>query len=437
MTNYIEITDVYALEVLDSRGTPTVEAHIQAYSNGRTIEGYAIVPSGASTGIFEAAELRDNDNRYNGKGVRAAVNSVNEIIAPRLIGMNVLDQTAIDKLLIDLDGSANKVRLGANALLAVSIAAAVTGAKALDLPLYRYLGGFNPKEMPVPMMNIMNGGKHADNTIDFQEFMIMPVGAANFSEGVRMCCEIYHSLKGVLKAKGLSTGVGDEGGFAPNLASPEDAIENILEAVEKTGYKPYEDIVLAMDAAASELYKDGFYHFEGEGSAKNTEIKRTADEMIDYYEVLCEKYPLISIEDGLDQEDFSGWQKLTERLGSKVQLVGDDLFVTNTERIQKGIDLKCGNSVLIKVNQIGTLTEAFDAIQLAQKNKMTAIVSHRSGETEDTVIADIAIALNCGQIKTGAPARTDRTAKYNRLLRIEYELENTAVYKGKKAFYNL
>lgn len=437
MTNYIEITDVYALEVLDSRATPTVEAHINVYSGGRIVEGHAIVPSGASTGIFEAAELRDGGRRFNGKGVRSAVNSINEIIAPRLIGMNILDQRAIDSLLIALDGSSNKSRLGANALLAVSMAAAVTAAKALDLPLYRYLGGFNAKELPVPMMNIMNGGKHADNTVDFQEFMIMPTGAESFSEAVRMCCEIYHNLKAVLKSKGLSTGVGDEGGFAPDLSSPEEVIENILEAVEKAGYTPYDDIMLTLDAAASELYSEGVYYFEGEGRAKNTQIKRNSDEMIDYYAELCEKYPIISIEDGLDQEDWEGWQKLTERLGDKVQLVGDDLFVTNTERIKKGIELKCSNSVLIKVNQIGTLTEAFEAIELAQKNNMTAIVSHRSGETEDTLIADIVLALNCGQIKTGAPARTDRTAKYNRLLRIERELEENASFKGNEVFYNL
>ncbi len=440
MTNYIEITDVYALEVLDSRANPTVEAHISVYHDGRIISGCACVPSGASTGKFEAVELRDGGSRYKGKGVLCAVNNINDIISAKLIGMNVLDQTAIDNMLISLDASPNKARLGANATLAISMAAAATAAKALDMPLYRYLGGFNAKQLPLPMMNIMNGGRHADNTVDFQEFMIMPVGAPTFGEGLRMCCEIYHSLKDVLKSKGLSTGVGDEGGFAPNLPTAYEVIDNILEATEKAGYKPGLDIMLAMDAAASELYgDDGLYHFEGESRATGSEneIARTSKEMVDYYENLCSTYPIISIEDGLDEEDWEGWRLLTERLGSKIQLVGDDLFVTNTHRIKKGIDLGVANSVLIKVNQIGTLTEAFDAVTLAQKNNMTAVISHRSGETEDTTIADIALALNCGQIKTGAPARTDRTAKYNRLLRIERELESCGEFCGRKVFYCL
>lgn len=432
MTNFIKITEVYALEILDSRANPTVEAHVTAQCCGRTVCGHAAVPSGASTGKFEAVELRDGGERYCGKGVQKAVENINTLIAPKLIGMNLLDQTAVDELLLSLDGTPNKSGLGANATLAVSAAVAVTAAKALDIPLYRYLGGFNAKQLPLPMMNIMNGGKHADNTVDFQEFMIMPVGAGSFGDAVRMCCEIYHKLQSVLKEKGLSTGVGDEGGFAPDLATAEEVIDNILLAVEKAGYKAGSDIMLAMDAASSELYKDdGLYHFEGEG------VTRTSEELVDYYESLCDKYPIISIEDGLAEEDWDGWKILTHRLGNRIQLVGDDLFVTNTERIQKGIELGVANSVLIKINQIGTLTEAFNAISMAQKNNMTAIVSHRSGETEDTAIADIAVALNCGQIKTGAPARTERTAKYNRLLRIEHELDKCAIFPGEKAFYNL
>lgn len=437
MDNYFEITDVSAIEILDSRANPTVEAHINVWVGGKIISGSACVPSGASTGAFEAMELRDSGERYLGKGVLTAVNNVNNIIAPRLIGMNILDQTAIDSLLIQLDSTPNKARLGANAALAVSLACAVTASKVLDIPLYRYLGGFNAKQLPLPMMNIMNGGKHADNTVDFQEFMIMPTGAPTFSEGLRMCCEIYHTLKKLLKSKGLSTSVGDEGGFAPNLPTANEVIDNIIEAVEKAGYIPGEDIMLAMDAAASELYgDDGLYHFEGESKCTGNEVRRTSAEMIKYYEELCAKYPIISIEDGLDEDDWEGWKQLTQSLGDKIQLVGDDLFVTNTKRIKKGIELTTANSVLIKVNQIGTLTEAFDAIELAQKNNMTAVISHRSGETEDTVIADIALALNCGQIKCGAPARTDRTAKYNRLLRIENELGENAVFYGKNALKN-
>ncbi len=437
MKGYYEITDVFAREVLDSRANPTVEVEVVAEE--RYI-GRAIVPSGASTGKFEAVELRDNDERYCGKGVQTAVNNVNDIIADEIIGMNVLDQAAVDKKLIELDGTPNKAKFGANAILGVSMAVARAAAEALSLPLYQYLGGFNAKTLPVPMMNIMNGGKHADNTVDLQEFMIMPIGAKSFKEGLRMCCEIYHTLKSVLKGKNLATSVGDEGGFAPNLATADDVIDNIIEAVEKAGYKAGEDIKIAMDAASSELYKDdGLYHFEGETRAKgaNEEITRTSSEMVDYYAALCDKYPIISIEDGLAEEDWEGWKMLTERLGNRVQLVGDDLFVTNTERLEKGIELGVANSILIKVNQIGTLTETFDAISLANKNNMTAVVSHRSGETEDTTIADIVVAVNAGQIKTGAPARTDRTAKYNRLLRIEEELDSVGVYPTNNCFFNL
>ncbi len=438
MTNFIEITDITANEILDSRANPTVEAAVSVKYGGRTICAHAAVPSGASTGKFEAAELRDGGRRYMGKGVKKAVENINTVIAPQLKGMNVLDQCALDAALIALDGTPNKSALGANAILAVSTAAAKVAAAALDIPLYRYLGGFNTKRLPLPMMNIMNGGRHADNTVDFQEFMIMPTGAASFSEGVQMCCEIYHSLKAVLKAKNLSTAVGDEGGFAPNLPTAYSVIDNIIEAAEKAGYKAGSDIMLAMDAAASELYgEDGLYHFAGESVSAGSDVARTSDEMIAYYEDLCSRYPIISIEDGLDEEDWDGWQRLTEKLGDKIQLVGDDLFVTNTKRISKGIELGCGNSVLVKINQIGTLTEAFDAIELAQKNNMTAVISHRSGETEDTTIADIALALNCGQIKTGAPARTDRTAKYNRLLNIEKELGRKAEFEGMRSFYNI
>ncbi len=433
MTCNFEIVDLTALEILDSRGNPTVEAEVKVRCRGRIIRARADVPSGASTGSFEAVELRDGGKRYKGKGVLKAVENIEHTIKKHIVGMNVLEQAKIDKVLTELDGTPNKSNLGANATLAVSLAAAKAGARALGIPFYRYLGGVNSKLLPMPMMNIMNGGKHADNTVDFQEFMIMPLGAKTFSECVKMCCEVYHSLKEVLAEKGLSTAVGDEGGFAPDLSTAYKVIDNIIEAVERAGYKPGSDIALAMDAAASELYgKDGLYHFEGETKATGAEkeIVRTSDEMIKYYEDLCRKYPLVSIEDGLSEEDWPGWQKLTQSLGDKIQLVGDDLFVTNTKRIKNGIDLKAGNSVLIKVNQIGTLTEALDAIELARKNGMTAVISHRSGETEDTAIAHIALALNCGQIKTGAPARTDRTAKYNSLLRIEKELSLTA------RFYN-
>ncbi len=440
MKGYLEIVDVKAREVLDSRANPTVEVEVIVSDGNNEFLGRAMVPSGASTGQFEAVELRDSGDRYCGKGTEQAVAHVNDDIAPEILGMNALDQVAIDNTMIALDGTPNKAKFGANAILGVSMAVARAAAEALGLPLYQYLGGFNAKTLPVPMMNIMNGGKHADNTVDLQEFMIMPVGAPTFKEALRWCCEIYHALKSVLKGKGLSTGVGDEGGFAPDLATSDEVLDNIIEAIEKAGYKPGEQIRIAMDPASSELYKeDGLYHFPGETEAKGAdkEIVRTSAEMVEYYAALCEKYPIISIEDGLAEEDWDGWKLLTERLGDKIQLVGDDLFVTNTKRLAKGIDLGVANSILIKVNQIGTLTETFDAIQLANRNNMTAVVSHRSGETEDTTIADIVVAVNAGQIKTGAPARTDRVAKYNQLLRIEEELEESGQYLGLNAWFNL
>ena len=436
MKSYIEITDVHAREVLDSRGNPTVEVEVVVEDN---VVGRAAVPSGASTGAFEAVEMRDGGSRYVGAGVQDAVNNVNDVIADAIIGMNALDQVAIDTKMIEMDGTPNKAKLGANAILGVSMAVAKAAAEALKMPLYQYLGGLNAKTMPVPMMNIMNGGKHADNTVDIQEFMIMPVGAPTFKEALRMCAEIYHNLKSVLKGKGLSTAVGDEGGFAPDLPTADAVIDLIKEAVEKAGYKWGEDIKIAMDPASTELYdeKDGKYHFPGESKMTGKEVVRTSAEMVEFWKALCDKYPIISIEDGLAEEDWEGWQLLTKELGDKVQLVGDDLFVTNTERLQKGIDLKAGNAILIKVNQIGTLTETFNAIQLANRNNMTAVVSHRSGETEDATIADIVVAVNAGQIKTGAPARTDRVAKYNQLLRIEEELGDIAEYLGLKAWFNL
>lgn len=405
MKGYIEILDVYAREILDSRGNPTVEVDVLV--EGEFL-GRAAVPSGASTGQFEAVEMRDGGDRYLGKGVQNAVDNVNNIIAEEIIGMNVLDQVAVDKKLLEIDGTYNKGKLGANAILGVSMAVAKAAAEALQMPLYQYLGGFNAKQLPVPMMNIMNGGKHADNTVDFQEFMIMPVGASSFKEALRMCAEIYHNLKDVLKSKGLSTAVGDEGGFAPDLPTPDAVIDLIKEAVEKAGYGWGTDIKIAMDPATSELYgEDGKYHFPGESKMVGKEIVRTSEEMVALWKNLVEKYPIISIEDGLAEEDWEGWQLLTKEIGDRVQLVGDDLFVTNTDRLKKGIELKAGNAILIKVNQIGTLTETFNAIQLANRNNMTAIVSHRSGETEDTTIADIVVAVNAGQIKTGAPARSD------------------------------
>ncbi|MGG3019162.1 phosphopyruvate hydratase [Geobacillus stearothermophilus] len=425
------IIDVYAREVLDSRGNPTVEVEVYTEEGGF---GRALVPSGASTGEYEAVELRDGDkNRYLGKGVLKAVENVNEIIAPEIIGLEVTDQVAIDRALIELDGTENKSKLGANAILGVSLAVARAAADELGLPLYQYLGGFNAKTLPVPMMNILNGGAHADNNVDIQEFMIMPVGAESFREALRMGAEIFHSLKAVLKSKGYNTAVGDEGGFAPNLKSNEEALQTIIEAIEKAGYKPGEQVMLAMDVASSELYnkEDGKYHLEGEG------VVKTSEEMVAWYEELVSKYPIISIEDGLDENDWEGHKLLTERLGKKVQLVGDDLFVTNTKKLAEGIEKGVGNSILIKVNQIGTLTETFDAIEMAKRAGYTAVVSHRSGETEDSTIADIAVATNAGQIKTGAPSRTDRVAKYNQLLRIEDELGHTAIYQGISSFYNL
>ena len=423
------IGDVYAREILDSRGNPTVEVEV-ILEDGTM--GRAAVPSGASTGAYEAVELRDDDKgRYMGQGVLQAVDNVNTIIAPEVIGLDALDQVGLDRAMIELDGTPNKGRLGANAILGVSMAVAKAAANALDMPLYKYLGGINAKELPVPMMNILNGGKHADNNVDIQEFMVMPVGAPDFQKALRMGTEVFHSLKSVLKAKGSNTAVGDEGGFAPNLKSNEEALTVIIEAITKAGYKPGEDIMLALDVAATELYQDGKYVLEGEGKTK------TSDEMIAYYEEMVGKYPIISIEDGLSEDDWDGWQKLTTRLGKKIQLVGDDLFVTNTERLQRGIETGTANSILVKVNQIGTLTETFDAIEMAKRAGYTAVISHRSGETEDSTIADIAVATNAGQIKTGAPSRTDRVAKYNQLLRIEEELDDTAQYKGKKAFYNL
>jgi enolase len=425
------IVDVYAREVLDSRGNPTVEVEVYTESGAF---GRALVPSGASTGEYEAVELRDGDkNRYLGKGVLKAVENVNEIIAPEIIGFDVTDQVGIDKTLIELDGTENKGKLGANAILGVSMAVARAAADYLEVPLYQYLGGFNAKTLPVPMMNILNGGAHADNNVDIQEFMIMPVGAPTFREALRMGAEIFHSLKSVLKAKGYNTAVGDEGGFAPNLKSNEEALQTIIEAIEKAGYKPGAEVMLAMDVASSELYnkEDGKYHLEGEG------VVKTSEEMVAWYEELVSKYPIISIEDGLDENDWDGHKLLTERLGKKVQLVGDDLFVTNTKKLAEGIEKGVGNSILIKVNQIGTLTETFEAIEMAKRAGYTAVISHRSGETEDSTIADIAVATNAGQIKTGAPSRTDRVAKYNQLLRIEDQLGDTAVYQGIKSFYNL
>ncbi|QQE74023.1 phosphopyruvate hydratase [Brevibacillus composti] len=423
------ITDVYAREIMDSRGNPTVE--VEVYLEDGSM-GRAAVPSGASTGAYEAVELRDGDkSRYLGKGVLKAVENVNEIIAPELIGMDAMDQVGVDMAMIQLDGTPNKAKLGANAILGVSMAVARAAAESAGVSLYNYLGGFNAKTLPVPMMNILNGGKHADNTVDIQEFMVMPVGAASFKEALRTGAEIFHALKKVLHDKGLSTAVGDEGGFAPNLKSNEEAITTILEAIKNAGYEPGKDVFLALDVAATEMYKDGSYHFEGEGVVKST------DEMIAFYEALVSKYPIISIEDGLSEDDWDGWKKLTDRLGSKVQLVGDDLFVTNTERLAQGIKTSTGNSILVKVNQIGTLTETFDAIEMAKRAGYTAVISHRSGETEDSTISDIAVATNAGQIKTGAPSRTDRVAKYNQLLRIEDELGDTGRFGGQAAFYNL
>lgn len=426
------ITDILAREVLDSRGNPTVEVEVFTESGAF---GRAIVPSGASTGEHEAVELRDGDKgRYLGKGVLKAVDHVNNEIAAEIEGkFTVLEQVAIDQAMIELDGTENKGRLGANAILGVSMAVAHAASDYLDIPLYQYLGGFNAKQLPVPMMNILNGGEHADNNVDIQEFMVMPVGAKTFRDAVQMGAEIFHNLKSVLKEKGYNTSVGDEGGFAPNLGSNEEALSTIMEAIEKAGYKPGEDVLLAMDVASSELYdkEKGVYNLPGDNTVK------TSAEMVDWYAELCEKYPIISIEDGLDENDWAGHKLLTERIGGKVQLVGDDLFVTNTKKLAQGIEEGISNSILIKVNQIGTLTETFDAIEMAKRAGYTAVISHRSGESEDVTIADIAVATNAGQIKTGAPSRTDRVAKYNQLLRIEDQLNDSAQYLGLKTFYNL
>ncbi len=431
MKDYLEIESVRALEVLDSRGNPTVQVEVVLEGG---FSGVAMVPSGASTGSFETVELRDGDKeRYLGKGVLKAVENVNNIISEKVVGMNAYEQAKLDKTMIELDGTENKGKLGANAMLGVSLAVAKAAANSLGMSLYNYIGGVNAKELPVPMMNIMNGGKHADSSLSVQEFMIMPVGAKTFSECMRMGVEVYHNLKKVLKSKGYSTGVGDEGGFAPNLGSEEEAVELIIEAIKQAGYKPGEDVCLALDVAATEMYdeakkigKDGYYFWK-------TDEFKTKEQMIDFIVELAEKYPIISIEDGLAEEDWESWKTLTERIGNKVQLVGDDLFVTNIKRLQKGIDNNTANSILIKLNQIGTLTETLDAIELAKRNGYTAVVSHRSGETEDTTLADVAVATNAGQIKTGAPCRTDRIAKYNRLLNIEAELGDVAVFRGRKA----
>ena len=423
------ITDVYAREILDSRGNPTVEVDIYLEDGAF---GRAAVPSGASTGAFEAVELRDGDKaRYLGKGTLNAVDNVNTLIAPALIGLDAADQSGIDRFLIELDGTDNKGKLGANAILGVSMAVAKAAAASAGLPLYRYIGGANAKVLPSPMMNILNGGKHADNNVDIQEFMVMPLGAPTFSEALRMGTEVFHSLKKVLNSKGYNTAVGDEGGFAPNLGSNEEALAIIVEAIEAAGYVPGKDVYLALDVASTELYHDGIYDLAGEG------VQKTASEMVDFYEELCSKYPVISIEDGLAEEDWEGWKMMTERLGGKVQLVGDDLFVTNTRRLSKGIAQDTANSILVKVNQIGTLTETLEAVEMAKQAGYTAVISHRSGETEDATIADIAVATNAGQIKTGAPARTDRVAKYNQLIRIEEELDEAAEYPGIDAFFNL
>jgi len=436
MKQYLEIEDVFAREILDSRGNPTIEVEVLVEGG---FVGRAAVPSGASTGAFEAVELRDGDkSRYLGKGVSKAVENVNDIIAPEIIGMNVFDQVLIDKTMIELDGTPNKGKLGANAILGVSLAVAKAAAEALGLSLYQYIGGTNAKVLPVPMMNIINGGKHADNSVTIQEFMIMPVGASSFKQALQWCAEVFHNLKSVLKSKGYSTAVGDEGGFAPNLKSDEEAIQVILEAIEKAGFKPGEQFRIAIDAAATEMYdeakargKEGQYYWW------KIDKYMTKEEMVAFWEDMVKKYPIISLEDGVAEEDWDAWKLLTEKLGDKIQLVGDDLFVTNTERLKKGIENGIANSILIKVNQIGTLTETLEAIEMANRAGYTAVTSHRSGETEDATIADIAVATNSGQIKTGAPSRTDRVAKYNQLLRIEEELGEVAVYPGLNAWFNL
>jgi enolase len=425
-----QITDVYAREILDSRGNPTLEVEVFLDSGAM---GRAAVPSGASTGAREALELRDGDKaRYLGKGVLKAVDNVNDIIAGEIIGMEATDQVGIDRKMIELDGTDFKSNLGANAILGVSLAVAKAAADDSALPLYQYIGGTNAKELPLPMMNIINGGAHADNNVDIQEFMIMPCGAPNFREALRMGAEIFHALKGVLKGKGYNTSVGDEGGFAPNLKSNEEALEVIMEAIEKAGYKPGDDVLLALDVASSELFKDGVYTLENEA-----EPKKTADQLIDFYENLINKYPIISIEDGMAENDWDGWKKMTDRLGKRIQIVGDDLFVTNPAILKEGIQKGIANSILIKLNQIGTLTETLDAIEMAKKAGYTTVISHRSGETEDTTLADLAVAVNAGQIKTGSLCRTDRVCKYNQLLRIEDELDEVALFRGKDVFYNV
>ena len=423
------IVDVFAREILDSRGNPTVEVEVTLADGSR---GRAAVPSGASTGAYEAVELRDNDeNRYLGKGVKDAIHNVNEVIAREIVGYDARDQVFLDNKMIELDGTDNKGELGANAILGVSLALAKASAGSTDTYLFNYLGGIGAKTLPVPMMNILNGGEHADNNVDIQEFMIMPVGADSFSEALRMGSEIYHKLKNVLQDRGLSTGVGDEGGFAPDLASNEEALQVILEAVRKAGYTPEEDIMLAVDAAATELYEDGEYVLPGEG------IEMSSEEMVNFYSELVDKYPIISIEDGHAEDDWEGWQMMTEKLGDKVQIVGDDLYVTNTKRLKRGIEENSSNSILIKVNQIGTLTETLETIKMASEAGYTSVISHRSGETEDVLISDLVVAMNTGQIKTGAPARSERVAKYNQLLRIEETLGEAAEYAGKDAFFNL
>lgn len=435
MYRYLPIRRIYAREVLDSRANPTVEVEVTVGEGIMGIDGYtgrAIVPSGASTGKYEAVELRDGEERFGGLGVKQAVKNINTRLSDRIVGENALNQAYIDRILQEEDGTDNKSSLGANATLGVSLAVARAAAKALRLPLYQYLGGVHAKQMPVPMMNILNGGKHADNTVDLQEFMIMPVGACCFRESLRMGAEIYQRLKIILKHRNLSTAVGDEGGFAPDLGSSQEVLEIMMEAVEKAGYRPGEDVVFAIDAAASELYVEDkeAYYFPGESKMSGKEIYRTSDEMIEYYQDLIEKFPIQSIEDGLEEEDWDGWKKMTQKLGERMQLVGDDLFVTNPKRLACGLKLGAANSILVKVNQIGTLTEALDAVSMAQQRGYRAIISHRSGETEDTVIADLAVASSAGQIKTGAPCRTERTAKYNQLLRVEEYLGAVAEYKN-------
>lgn len=424
-----EIVSVEAREVLDSRGNPTVEVDVETIMGA---VGSAMVPSGASTGAYEAVELRDGDSqRYLGKGVRKAVENVNNIIAPELIGLDAASQVEIDKLMINLDGTKNKSNLGANAILGTSMAVSRAAAISMELPLYQYLGGVNSRDLPVPMLNILNGGEHADNNVDLQEFMIMPVGAGDFKEALRMGAEVFHALKKVLNEKGLATSVGDEGGFAPDLKSNKEALDMLLKAVEKAGYRCGEEIKFAIDAAAAELYSDGKYHLKGEGKTMDSE------EMMEFYRDLVDNYPIISLEDPLDEDDWEGWRKLTEELGHKAQLVGDDLFATNTERLQKGIDMGVGNSILVKLNQIGTVTETLEAVEMAKKASYTAVISHRSGETDDAFIADLAVATGAGQIKTGAPSRMDRVAKYNQLLRIDESLSEYSKFTGSKAFFNL